>query len=82
MTQAILTAAQWLNLDGVADLIRNWRHNRAQKALERQTIKELSQLTDRELHDLGIGRSDIRSIAQGHFYRDSVSTNSNLRGWV
>jgi uncharacterized protein YjiS (DUF1127 family) len=69
MTQAILTAAQWLNFDGIADLIRNYRRKAADKALERQTIKELSKLTDRELHDLGIGRSDIRSVARGEFNR-------------
>lgn len=72
MTQAILTAAQWLNFDGVADLIRDYRRKQAQKALERRTYKELSSLTDRELHDLGIGRSDIRSISKGNFDR----------GWV
>lgn len=69
MTQAILTAAQWLNFDGLADLIRDIRRKRAQKALERKTIRELSALTDHELHDLGIGRSDITSIARGDFHR-------------
>lgn len=72
MTQAILTAAQWLNFDGLVDLIRDYRRKQAQKALERRTYKELSALTDRELHDLGIGRSDIRSISKGNFDR----------GWV
>lgn len=69
MTQAILTAAQWLNFDGLADLIRDWKRTRAQKALELSTIKQLSALTDHELKDLGIGRSDITSIAKGEFYR-------------
>jgi len=82
MSQAILTAAQWLNFDGLADLIRDYRRKAAKKALERQTFRELSALTDHELHDLGIGRSDIRSVARGDFYRDSVSTNKNLGGWV
>ena len=69
MTQAILTAAQWLNFDGLADLIRDFKRKSAQKALERRTVRELSALTDHELHDLGIGRSDIRSIARGDFDR-------------
>jgi len=69
MTQAILTAAQWLNFDGLADLIRDWRRSRAQKALERSTIKQLSALSDHELRDLGISRSEITSIAKGEFYR-------------
>ena len=29
-----------------------------------QTIKELSKLNDKELHDLGIGRCDIHRIAK------------------
>ncbi len=33
----------------------------------RDTIRELSGLTDRELHDLGIRRSDITAVARsGH----------------
>nr|WP_250807214.1 DUF1127 domain-containing protein [Neorhizobium tomejilense] len=30
----------------------------------RQTVNELSRLTDRELSDLGIGRSEIRGVAR------------------
>ena len=69
MTQAILTAASWLNFDGLADLIRDYRRKRAQKKIERKTIKELNLLSDYELRDLGISRSDIRSIAAGNFDR-------------
>ncbi|RYB05107.1 DUF1127 domain-containing protein [Lichenibacterium ramalinae] len=32
---------------------------------ERETIRELSQLTNRELADLGIGRGDIPFVAAG-----------------
>lgn len=35
----------------------NWRKYR-------QTINELGRMSDRELHDLGIGRSDIPYIAR------------------
>ena len=69
MTQAILTAASWLNFDGLADLIRDYRRTRAQKKIERKTIKELNLLSDYELRDLGISCSDIRSIAAGNFDR-------------
>jgi uncharacterized protein YjiS (DUF1127 family) len=30
----------------------------------RQTVEELSRMSDRELSDLGIGRSEIRSVAR------------------
>jgi uncharacterized protein YjiS (DUF1127 family) len=65
MTHAILTAATWLNFDGVVDLINDIKRKRAAKALERQTIKELSALSDKELHDIGIGRSQILGVARG-----------------
>jgi uncharacterized protein YjiS (DUF1127 family) len=37
------------------------------KKVARQTYNELSRLTDRELRDLGIQRSDIYDIAYGDF---------------
>ncbi len=85
MTQLVLTAANWLNLDGIADLIRQYKTNRAQKAMYRKTKNELSRLTDHDLKDLGIYRSDIESIARGTFSDERISkveTNSNLKGWV
>lgn len=32
----------------------------------RRTVNELSRLTDRELGDLGIGRSEIRTVARAN----------------
>lgn len=34
----------------------------------RETIRELSMLNDRELADLGIGRGDIRFVADGSLF--------------
>ena len=86
MTQAVLVAAQWLNIQGLVDFINDCKRNRARKAMERRTYNELQNLTDHELRDLGIGRTDIRSIARGTFYDKRISkdikTNENLKGWV
>lgn len=85
MTQLVLTAANWLNLEGIANLIRQYKTRRAQKAMYRKTKNELSRLTDHDLKDLGIYRSDIESIARGSFRDERISkveTNSNLKGWV
>ena len=41
-----------------------------QNAKAKQTIKELSALSDKELNDIGIARGDIHSIAYG--YSDSA----------
>tara|TARA_B100000085_G_scaffold275599_1_gene293669 strand:+ start:649 stop:921 length:273 start_codon:yes stop_codon:yes gene_type:complete len=88
MTQAILTVSNFIQdgLNGLVDLFSNWKRSRARKAKARQTYRELNNLTDYELRDLGIGRSDIPSIAAGTFDDVRVTkkyeTNENLKGWV
>ena len=86
MTQAIMTVSHLLQdaLEGLVDLVRQWRRNRARKAMIARTRRELRNLTDHELKDLGIGRSDIESIARGTFNDNRITarTNKNLRGWV
>lgn len=42
------------------NLIRNYRNWRRY----RETVSELSRLSNRELHDLGISRSDIPAVAR------------------
>ena len=48
-----------LNVDRIAKRLRNWSRYRT-------TVRELSQLSDRDLSDLGIARGDIRFIAKKH----------------
>lgn len=44
---------------------------------ERRTIEELNMLSDRDLADLGIGRSDIRSLAR----EASAASPVDLHEW-
>ena len=85
MTQAILFASNWLQeaIEGLVDLVKEVKRNRARKAAIQLTKKELSKLSNYELKDIGIGRSDITSIANGTFHdaRDT-NVNNNLKGWV
>ena len=39
------------------------------KAVIKQTIKELSNMSDKDLDDIGINRYDIPFIARGEFHR-------------
>lgn len=48
-----------LTISTLKTQLRRW-------ARVRNTIRELSQLSDRDLADLGISRSDIRFIAKKH----------------
>ncbi len=41
----------------IAHKFSNWRKYR-------ETVNELDRMSDRELHDLGIGRGDIRRVAR------------------
>ena len=44
--------------------IEDRRAARARRAVYTQTVRELGALSDRDLADIGIGRSDIRRIAR------------------
>jgi len=88
MTQAIITVGNIFSeaFQGLFDLVHDMRAKARHRQMIRQTRSELSQLTDHELKDLGIGRSDIESIARGTFHSERMNTkteaNDNLRGWV
>ena len=47
----------------IAKFVSDLRDHMARRSLYRQTVRELSQLGDRELSDLGLSRSSIRTIA-------------------
>lgn len=98
MTQMVLTVTNWLNFQGIVDGWLNFKRKRQAAALRKNTIRELSQLTDADLQDIGLCRGDIRSVANGTFYKDASpemrarivdnyltttdNTNDNLKGWV
>jgi uncharacterized protein YjiS (DUF1127 family) len=77
----LIMAADTIGLTGLASWFKKVNAKLAYRAQVRQTIKDLSRLTDYELNDIGIARGDIRNIAYG----DSTlkrSVNDNLKGWV
>ena len=90
MTQAILTVGNIFSeaFQGLFDLVHDMKAKARHRQLVRQTRNELSQLSDHELKDLGIGRSDIESIARGNFHRNEKvqptieQENVDLKGWV
>jgi uncharacterized protein YjiS (DUF1127 family) len=83
MTQYVLAATEWLNFGGVFDFFRNLKRSYNRQQDIRHTMKELSALTDKELHDIGISRGDIWSIAHHDVdMKRSADVNRNLKGWV
>jgi uncharacterized protein YjiS (DUF1127 family) len=83
MTQLVLEVSSFLTkpLEGLFDFLRSWNAYVKRNREFNQTVKELSQLTDKELNDIGIARGDIRSIAKGDTDMKR-SINQNLTGWV
>lgn len=47
----------------IAKFLANARNHMARRAVYRQTLRELGELSNRELADLGLSRSNIRSVA-------------------
>lgn len=80
----LIMAADTIGLTGLAGWFRNIKAKLAYRAKVRQTIKDLSALSDYELNDIGIARGDIRNVAVGDetLRRSADNVNSNLRGWV
>lgn len=54
--------------DRFAALTKNLGARYARHKTFRQTLNELSALSDRDLRDLGLTRSEIRSVAYEHVY--------------
>ena len=86
MTQLVLTASNFLNISGImewfSDMYRAYKKGAERRALRKQTLRELNSLTDHELQDIGISRSDITSLANGTFRDKDVTetkTNDNLK---
>lgn len=49
----------------IAKFVADIRDSLARRAVYRQTLRELDALSDRDLNDLGLNRSDIRRVAHG-----------------
>jgi uncharacterized protein YjiS (DUF1127 family) len=55
--------ADRFGLHSLAEWFKKLQENMKREKLARQTIKELSRLSDHELNDLGIARGEIYSVA-------------------
>jgi len=85
MAHYVLTASSWIQdaIEGFNDLLKTYAIYKAKKAEYRQTVKELSKLTNFELNDIGICRGDIRNIARGdRTIVRGIEVNENMGGSV
>ncbi len=77
MTQHILIAHNFSTkiIENLIDSLRTFAQYYKQKRITKQTIKELSRLSDYDLEDIGLTRGDIYHVAR------SGSKIEN-RGWL
>lgn len=61
-------AASYTLADRVSGVLAQIKAHLARRAVYNQTVRELVQLTDRELADLGIARADIHAVAHEAAY--------------
>ena len=65
--------------------LKNFLQKINSQRMARVTEKALYRLSDRELHDIGIARGDIYSLARGDKTlkkSDKMEVNPNLKGWI
>lgn len=74
-----LVIAEAFGVPSIASWFKKQWANHKDRQQVKTTIKELSALSDRELHDMGISRCDIYTIAHG---ASDNPRNANLKGWV
>lgn len=66
----------------------NFRNELAYRAQVKTTMNQLHKLSDHELHDIGLARGDIWSVAHDSHAKpkklqaEDVQVNANIKGWV
>lgn len=83
MTTLIATANTF-GMTGLANWFKNLANELQRRRNIKDTIKQLSALTNHELNDIGIARGDIWHIAHTSFPKGKTvaDVNRNLKGWV
>jgi uncharacterized protein YjiS (DUF1127 family) len=85
MTHYVIEASSWIQeaIEGYKDLMRARAIRKEKRASYKRTVKELGQLTDFELNDIGICSGDIHNVARGdRTIIRGLQVNENLKGSV
>jgi uncharacterized protein YjiS (DUF1127 family) len=84
MTTIVANTFEIIGLDGIANWFKKLNAELQRRRNIKDTIKQLSALTNYELNDIGIARGDIWHIAHTSFPKGKTvaDVNRNLDGWV
>ena len=80
----MMNTANTFGMTGLANWFKNLANELQRRRNIKDTIKQLSALTNHELNDIGIARGDIWHIAHTSFPKGKTvaDVNRNLKGWV
>ena len=84
MTTIVANTFEIIGLDGIANWFKKLNAELQRRRNIKDTIKQLSALTNHELNDIGIARGDIWHIAHTSFPKGKTvaDVNRNLDGWA
>jgi uncharacterized protein YjiS (DUF1127 family) len=84
MTTLVANTFEIVGLNGIATYFKNLSAELQRRRNIKDTIKQLSALSNHELNDIGIARGDIWHIAHTSFPKGNTvaDVNRNLKGWV
>ena len=84
MTTIVANTFEIIGLDGIANWFKKLNAELQRRRNIKDTIKQLSALSNHELNDIGIARGDIWHIAHTSFPKGKTvaDVNRNLKGWV
>ena len=66
----LFVASRLLGFSFLTKFIKSLNRSFEKKSISRETYNQLNNLSDKELLDIGISRSDIRAISKEVFYDD------------
>lgn len=84
MTTIVANTFEIIGLNGIANWFKSLNAGLQRRKKIKDTIKQLSELSNRELNDIGLTRCDIWHVAHASYPKDTTvaHVNRNLDGWV
>ena len=84
MTTIVANTFNFIGFVGIANWFKKVITEHQRQKNIRETIKQLSALSNRELNDIGLGRGDIWYVAHTSYPKGKTvaQVNHNLDGWV
>tara|TARA_R110001592_G_scaffold35521_3_gene120836 strand:+ start:2827 stop:3075 length:249 start_codon:yes stop_codon:yes gene_type:complete len=71
-------------IETIMNSLKDFKLRLEERRTQARTMRELGRLSNHDLHDIGICRGDIRSIANGTFYSDRIDDaeiKTHVRGY-